>query len=240
MRSLFIFTLAVLSLYSCRFIGGKRVRGNGNVVTQDRPMSGFQGIESLGSFDVTIIPSSTSSVRVEVDENLQQYIETDVENNKLQIRTRKGYNLRPRGDINIEVYAPLLTSIETKGSGSISGKGLLDAQNNDVDLRVAGSGNIDVEMNASKIDGEIAGSGNLNIKGTARDFDGDVMGSGNIRAGKLKTENSKIEIAGSGNVEVFASNKLDVRVMGSGEVRHRGSAQVNTRIMGSGSVVKVD
>jgi hypothetical protein len=240
MKYLFLFLVGTLTLFSCRYIGGKRVRGNGNVVTQDRTISGFQGIESLGSFDVTIIPSSTTSVKVEADENLQQYIETDVENNKLQIRTRKGYNLRPRGNINIEVYTPLVTSIEAKGSGSITGKGLLDTQNGDVELRVAGSGNIDVEMNAQRIDGEIAGSGNLNIRGTARRFDGDVMGSGNIRAGNLKTEDSKVEIAGSGNVEVFASNKLDVKVMGSGEVRHRGPAQVSTRIMGSGSVVKID
>jgi len=240
MKYLFLFLVGALTLFSCRYIGGKRVRGNGNVVTQNRSLVGFQGIESLGSFDVTIIPSATSSVKVEADENLQQYIETEVENNKLQIRTRKGYNLRPRGDINIEVYAPLINLIETKGSGSVTGKGLIETQNSDVELKVAGSGNIDVEMNAARIDGEIAGSGNLNIKGTAKQFDGDVMGSGNIRAGNLKTEDSKIEIAGSGNVEVFANNRLDVRVMGSGEVRHRGSAQVSTKIMGSGSVVKVD
>jgi hypothetical protein len=240
MKYLLLFLLGTLTLFSCRYIGGKRVRGNGDLTTQERSISGFDGIESLGSFDVTIIPSSTSSVKVEADENLQQYIETDVEHNQLQIRTRKGYNLRPRYDIRITVYAPVIRSIETKGSGSVTGKGVLNTDNSDVELKVAGSGNIDVEMNASKIDGEIAGSGNLNIKGTAKVFEGDVMGSGNIRAGSLKTENSSVQIAGSGNVEVFASNRLDVKVMGSGEVRHRGTAQVNTKIMGSGSVVKID
>ena len=61
-----------------------------------------------------------------------------------------------------------------------------------------------------------------------------------IRAASLQAELSKVEIAGSGNVEVYATNKLDVNIMGSGEVKHRGSAQVNTSIHGSGSVKKID
>lgn len=225
---------------SCRFIGGKRVRGNGNFTSQERSVSGYEGIESYGSFDITLLPSSRTSVKIEADENLQHYIETYVDNNKLQIRTRHGYNLRPRNDIKITVSGPLFTTISTHGSGSITGRGLLNTNNDNVELRVAGSGNIDVELSASKVDSEIAGSGNISVKGISKEFDGGVYGSGNIRAGNLQTEDSKVEIAGSGNVEIFASNKLDVSVMGSGEVKHRGSAQVNTKITGSGSVVKID
>ena len=67
-----------------------------------------------------------------------------------------------------------------------------------------------------------------------------MYGSGNIRAGNLVSEESEVEIAGSGNVEVNSSNSLDVHIMGSGEVKHRGSARVSTSIQGSGSVVRID
>jgi len=240
MKYIFLFLLGTLVFFSCRYIGGKRVRGSGNIITQERSVSGFEGVESYGSFDVTLIPSSATSVKIEADDNLQQYIETYVNQNKLQIRTRDGYNLRPRNDIKITVSGPVFSTIATHGSGSITGQGLLNTNNDDVALRVAGSGNIEVELNASKVDSEIAGSGNISVKGTSKEFEGGIYGSGNIRAGNLRTEDSKVEIAGSGNVEIFASNKLDVSVMGSGEVKHRGSAQVNTKISGSGSVIKID
>ena len=240
MKYIFLFLLGTLVFFSCRYIGGKRVRGNGNLITQERSVSGFEGVESYGSFDVTLIPSDATSVKIEADDNLQQYIETYVNHNKLQIRTRDGYNLRPRNDIKITVSGPVFSTIATHGSGSITGRGLLNTNNDDVALRVAGSGNIEVELNASKVDSEIAGSGNISVKGTSKEFEGGIYGSGNIRAGNLRTEDSKVEIAGSGNVEIFASNKLDVSVMGSGEVKHRGNAQVNTKISGSGSVVKID
>lgn len=240
MKYLFLFIAGATIFLSCRFIGGKRIRGDGNYITQDRNVGSFEGVESFGSFDVSLVPSTSAAVTVEAEENLQKYIETYVDGNSLHIKTRSGYNLRPRRDIKITVSGPLFTVIETKGSGSIIGRGLLNTNNRDVSLKVAGSGNIEVEMNAARIESEIAGSGNIKVAGTARQFEGDVLGSGNIRAGNLRADQSRVEIAGSGNVEVYAVEKLDVSVMGSGEVKHRGSAQVSTKITGSGSVVKID
>jgi hypothetical protein len=240
MKYALLFLLGIMVFFSCRFIGGKRVRGNGNLVTQERTISGFEGVENYGSFDITLIPSSTTSVKVEAEENLQQYIETYVDNNKLQIRQRDRYNLRPRRQMKITVFGPVFTTITTNGSGNIVGQGLLNTNNGNVSLRVAGSGNIDVQMNASRVDSEIAGSGNIKVTGTSKEFEGGVYGSGNIRAASLQAEDSKVEIAGSGNVEVYATNKLDVSIMGSGEVKHKGSAQVNASITGSGSVKKID
>lgn len=216
------------------------MRGNGNVVAQERNITGFEGVENYGSFDISLVPSATTSVKVEAEDNLQQYIETYVENNKLQIRTRDNINLRPRREMRITVSGPVFTTITANGSGNIVGQGALNTNNGNVSLRVAGSGNIDVEMNASRVDSEIAGSGNIKVKGTSKEFEGGVYGSGNIRAANLQAENSKVEIAGSGNVEVYATNKLDVRIMGSGEVKHRGNAQVNTSISGSGSVTRIE
>jgi hypothetical protein len=240
MKYAFLLLMGTMIFFSCRFIGGKRVRGNGNVVTQERTIGGFEGVENYGSFDITLVPSTTTSIKIEAEENLQQYIETYVDHNKLQIRTRDHINLRPRREMRITVYGPVFTTITTNGSGNIVGQGTLNTNNGNVSLRVAGSGNIDVAINAMRVDSEIAGSGNIKVQGTSKQFEGGVYGSGNIRAANLQSEDSKVEIAGSGNVEVYATNNLDVSIMGSGEVKHRGNAQVSASISGSGSVKKID
>src|SRR5438128_50694 len=103
MKYVLLLILGMSLFFSCRYLGGKRVRGNGNLTTQERSVSGFEGIESFGSFDISIVPSSTSSVKIEAEENLQPYIETYVDGRNLQIRSRDGYNLRPRRDIRIIV-----------------------------------------------------------------------------------------------------------------------------------------
>lgn len=241
MRHVIFLLLALSMLFSCRYIGGKRVKGNGHLVTSERSESGFNGVKSFGSFDVTLVPSDNRSVKVEADENLQQYIETYVDGNILEIKTKEGYNLRPRHSIRITVFGPSFTVLETNGSGNIIGQGSLNNDSgSNVNLGVHGSGNIEVEMHAGRIKSEIAGSGNIKVTGTSNEFKGGIYGSGNIRAGNLQSRDCRVEIAGSGNAEVYATNKLEVNVMGSGEVKHRGNAQVNTKITGSGSVVKID
>ncbi len=240
MKYVLFFILGTLLFFSCRYIGGKRIRGNGNFVSRERSVSGFHGIESYGSFDIKVVPGATASVKVATDENLQEYIETYVEHGNLQIRERDGYNLRPRNDIEITVSGPAFTTLVTNGSGTITGNGLLNSNDDDVDLRVAGSGNINVELNGGRVESQIHGSGNIKVRGTSKKFKGGVYGSGNIRAADLVSEESEVEIAGSGNVEVNSTNSLNVHIMGSGEVKHRGNAKVSTSIQGSGSVVRID
>jgi hypothetical protein len=240
MKYIFLLAMGVTLFFGCRYFGGKRIRGNGNLVTQERTVSGYEGLDNYGSFNITLVPSSTTSVKIEAEENLQQYIITQVSDNRLQIRTKNNYNLRPRKDIRITVSGPVFTSITTNGSGNITGQGPLNTNNGNVSLRVAGSGNIDVELSAAKVESQIAGSGNIKVKGTSKEFEGGIAGSGNIWARDLMSEDSKVQIAGSGNIEVYATRNLDVNVMGSGEVKHRGTAQVSASITGSGSVNKID
>jgi hypothetical protein len=240
MKYVLLFVLGTFLLFSCRYFGGKRVRGNGHSITQERSISGFEGLKSYGSFDITIVPSATTSVKVQADENLQQYIETYVDGRDLHVSTRDGYNLRPQSDIKITVSGPTFNTIATHGSGSIISQSPLTGGDDEVRLQVAGSGNIEVEMKARKISSSIAGSGNINVKGTSDHFNAEIAGSGNIRAANLEVTDANVRIAGSGNIDVFANNNLDVKIMGSGEVRHRGNAQVSSHISGSGSVSKMN
>jgi hypothetical protein len=239
MKYFLVLLLGISLVFSCRFIGGKRVRGNGNLETEQRSLSNFDGVVSHGSFDITVSTGDSHTVNVEADENLLEYIETEVDGGTLRIKTKRGFNLRPRSDIRITVTAPNFNELSSHGSGNIKGKNLLKATEN-AKLHLSGSGNIDVDIEAPAVDAEIAGSGNISVSGSAKEFSGTIHGSGDIRAVDMQSEQSKVEIAGSGNVEVFATNKLDIRIMGSGGVKYKGDAQVNTSIAGSGSVSKLN
>jgi hypothetical protein len=49
-------------------------------------------------------------------------------------------------------------------------------------------------------------------------------------------DDEKIDIAGGGNAEVNASQRLRVSIASSGHVRHTGAAIPNVSIVGSGGV----
>ena len=227
-------------LTACDFIAGERIKGSGNVTTQERAITGFSAVQSSGFFDVYLSSGASQSVRVEADDNLHSYIETRVNGSELEIDTKEGYRIDTDKDIKIFITSPEFNKVHLSGSGNIISQNRITG-NDKIDLSVSGSGNIKVDLHAPSVDAQMSGSGDINLSGEAKKFEGSLSGSGNIRAMDLKTEETSIRISGSGNADVYASTKLDVRVTGSGDVRYKGGVQqVTSNITGSGSVKKME
>lgn len=237
-KLLFLLLSAAIVTSSCNFRGGKRVKGNGNVTTESRTTSSFGGVRTSGSFDI-YVSTGPHSVKVEGEENILPYIETYVDGDILKIDTKDGYWLKTNRDVKVYVTAPSFSKIHSSGSGNIIGQNKI-TDSNRIDVSVSGSADIKLDLDAPEVETDITGSGDAELQGNTRIFKAQINGSGNIRAKDLKTEETTIKINGSGDAEVFASVKLDVRVAGSGNVRYRGNAQVSSNIAGGGEVRKVD
>ena len=238
MRTLFFFLLIVIIFSSCRFFGGERISGNGHVTAQDRSVGSFNSIDAEGSVKVHLKQDASSSVRIETDENLQQYLDVYTNGSTLVIKTKEGYNLSPSRDIVVYTSAPVYKSIDVSGSCDILGDNNISG-NDALAMQVSGSGKIDVQVSVPKVSADVSGSGDVLLKGTAKEFEGSISGSGTIKAFDLTTDNTKLDISGGADAEITANQKLDVHVSGSGDVKYKGNASVSQEISGSGSVKKV-
>jgi hypothetical protein len=237
-KSILFIAGILLIMSSCRYVGGKRIRGNGRTSTEQRNISGFTTVETHGSIDI-IVSQGSYKVEVESDENLLQYIETEVQNGRLLVHFRDGLWLTHYNSAKVHVTAPALTGFETHGSGNISSDGKI-SDSNKMNILISGSGDITLNVDCPDIETGTHGSGNITLTGESRQLASKISGSGNVRAGNLKTENAKIEVHGSGETDVFASVSLDVKIFGSGDIHYKGGAKVNTDVHGSGSVNKMD
>ena len=223
---------------SCNFRGGKRINGNGKIITETRNTGDFAGVSSSGSFDL-YVNSGPFSVKIEAEENLLPYIETYVENGELKIDTKDGYWINTNRDAKIYVTAPTFNRIYSSGSGDIIGQNKITDPKRIV-VGVSGSADIKLIVDAPEIQADITGSGEADLQGDTKVFSAQINGSGEIKAQYLKAEETTIDINGSGDAEVYASVKLNVNVAGSGNVKYRGNAQVSSNIAGGGKVKKVD
>jgi hypothetical protein len=238
----FAFLLMAVAIMagSCGYIGGKRVRGNGNWKTEERSVSSFDAVEAHGAIDVYVSQGTSSSVKIEADENLQNYIEVFVSGSKLVVRNKSGYNLKPTNDMRVHVTAPLYKKIDVSGACDIVGQTKL-TNAEPIELEVSGAGKIEMDINAPKVGVRMSGAGNVKLSGETKDFDVDLSGASDAKCFDLKSENTKVEISGAGDAEVFASVQLDARVSGAGSVKYKGNAaSVNQKVSGAGSVKKVE
>ena len=239
MKPLLALLLPLMILSSCRWnINHKRIKGNGNLESESRDISRATKIKLMGDMDV-ILDSGATAIRVEADENLLPYIITELDDNWLELKMKRGVSLSTSNPMRIYITTPTITHIKVAGSGNVSSDRKFWSQQ-EINFDIAGSGNITIDVNTPQVDADIAGSGNLNISGETRDVDVSIAGSGNYKGLDLKAENAKINIAGSGDAMVFADVKMNARIVGSGNIKYKGNASVDRKVIGSGSISVTD
>lgn len=230
------FTVCIFS--SCRYFGGERVSGNGHVITRQKDAGHFNSVSVSGGIKVHIRQDSTTSVKVEADENLFEYIDVYTDGNTVIVKEKDGFNLNPSKDIVVYLGAPVFKDVNVSGACDIIGDNTISG-NEELNMHVSGSGDIIMQVALPKITTEISGSGSINLKGQATSFAAHVSGSGDVKCFDLVTDTTELDLSGSSDVEVTANKELKVDASGSSSVLYKGNANVNQSISGSGSVKKV-
>lgn len=236
MKKLFVLLLInLIVLPACDFVTSRTIHGNGNVVAQARNITSAEKIKVAGNFDVHLVPAAYTGVKVEADDNLMQYIIVREEGGWLVIKPEENTNLKSANSITITVSTNSLEALDVAGSGRITTQGKFTGANK-LNMELSGSGIIMMNTNTPEIKTSISGSGDVSIEGETKNLKVEMSGSGTFKGAGLKTENSDVSIAGSGDATVYADVKLKVEIAGSGHVYYKGNAHVQSDIAGSGSV----
>ena len=236
---LFFSTLLILVFSSCRWMGYKQVKGNGNLGSENRNITRAEKIKLAGSYNIEVMQGPVTSVKVEADENIIPYILTQEEDGFLIIKSKPHVNFSTEHAIKIYITTNKLEQVQIAGSGNVIGKNQFTGGNKMI-LKISGSGDIQLDVNAPDISAEIAGSGSILLKGETKNETIHISGVGDYKADELKAENAKVKIAGSGNVKIFADVNLDISIAGVGSVYYKGAAAVKQHIAGSGEVKKLE
>lgn len=234
-----LFILGTTNMNAQWWSSNKKINGNGNMVTDTRSTSNYDGIALVGSLDVQIIPGSEGKIKVEAESNLQEYILTEVKDGTLKISVEKDVSISPSRNMTILVTVPVetISTLYVTGSGDVKNKGVLKA--NEFKVGVTGSGDIALSVEAKDLSGSITGSGDIKLNGKAQDFSTKVTGSGDFMAYDLKAENVEAVVSGSGDIQVTASKTLKARVSGSGDISYKGNPEKEDfKISGSGDITK--
>ena len=200
---------------SARFfnISFNSIAGSGVAATESRNVSEFKGIDVGGVFQVEVTAGKDYGVVVEADDNLLQYVKTEVSGGVLKISSTE--RLKSSTPLRIRVSAPDIESIRASGACKIS---VADVKSSE--LRVDTSG-------ASKV----------NLAGEASSVTIDISGASNVDAANLKAENATVEASGASKVEVFVTGKLVSEASGASKISYSGNpTSVTKDTSGAGKV----
>lgn len=237
----FLFILVSISILapSCVFMNDKRVKGDGNVNSETRQVSDFDEIHVSGSIDVYYTQGPVQPVRVEADANLHEFIEIETKGNTLHVRIKNNVSLESSNDIKVYVSAPDVSKFEASGACHIIGENKVTT-NETVLINMSGACGAELDLHAPEIDLDMSGASSVELRGETKNFRINGAGSTEVKCYDLSAENVEVDISGAGNVEAFASLKLNVEVSGAGTVNYKGNPTVNKEVSGAGSVNKIN
>ncbi|WP_104735937.1 head GIN domain-containing protein [Hanstruepera ponticola] len=238
MKNKILFTVFLLSAisFSCAQ-SWKKVSGNGNVTTINRTTSDYDAISCAGSFDYILVSGTEGQLKIEGEENLLKHVITEVKNGKLVVKTERGINLKTSMGKTITVTIPFrdINAVSLSGSGDLWTEDTISTTSLDVSL--AGSGDMKLDIKATSVESSIAGSGDIDLKGKTTNLEVSIAGSGDYSGFGLEADNTEVSISGSGNAEVVSNLSLKARVSGSGDIEYKGNPdKEDTKVSGSGSV----
>jgi hypothetical protein len=217
-RISFFALFAILCLsFSAQAQWGKSIKGEGPRVTKTLNLDDFSKIALSFGAEVHLSQGNKQKVVIKAQQNIIDLLDKEIRGDRWRIGFENKVNLKSHDGIDIYITLPEVEALSIAGSGSIIGE---TAFKNLDDLEIS-----------------IAGSGDIELEGTGDDLEVSIAGSGDVKLRDFKVNDCEVSIAGSGDCEVHVDGKLAVSIAGSGDVKYKGSPdKVQSKVAGSGDV----
>jgi hypothetical protein len=250
--------LISLSMTSCFHSFPLTINGSGPIVNQTFDLAPFDEISSETVIDIEVVQGNKQQVTAEGNENMMNYIELKVINNKLYVDLKNGsYNhfelkvyitipsikeveLESTGNVYLSEFTKLESlNLYSNSTGNIDCDGIFEIKN-DLNIRSSSTGNVSIKMNCNELDVEANSTGNVTIKGTCNTQHVNLDGTGNYNAFDLNSKECTVTTNGTGDARVNVSEQLYAKIRSVGSIYYKGDPKVNVQDSSIGSLIWTD
>jgi len=217
-----LITMTILLAAGCVVNIQDTITGDGKVVSQTRDVPEFTGVKVGSGIDVFLTQGDIQRVEVEADENLQEWIRTEVKGSVLHIYTDKNIRLAKAKRVNIN--CKILDRIDISSAGDVTAVNRFKADKLDIDMSSAGDLNLEVEANEISI--SISSAGNAVLKGKTDTLKADLSSAGDLNAYDLEAKYGDISVSSAGSARVFVTDEASFHSSSAGDIDYKGEPRM--------------
>ena len=217
--------------------GFAQVIGRGDVVKQDRDVENFNGVSVQSGIDLTVKQGTQQSLVIEADDNIQEYIISEVKEGILYVYVKKNTSIRQSHAMDAHVTVTEIKKISASGGGDVESLSMINAD--EISISISGGGDLSFELTADRATCSMSGGGDVAFEGSIKAFKASLSGGGdialegeigmldiNLSGGgdlvmELDCENIKISSSGGGDVTLDAGEnvaKAGINISGGGDL----------------------
>jgi hypothetical protein len=192
---------------------GPKIIGSGKKETSVRELADFDKVELTTFGEIRISIGETFSVKIDIDDNLVDAVDSKVVDGKLIVTTNKRFTSGIGPIVN--VVMPSLKLIDLPGRGSATFKGL---KGDEITMNLTGAGSVTGQGEVNQVNVYHAGDGRVDIR-------------------KLEAKRAKVVLSGGGGASLKAEDYIEIDSSGSGTVAvHSTPKEVKKNVTGTGVV----
>lgn len=207
------------------------ILGSGRLRTEVRQAAGFQAVEMDAVGYLRLSQGKAWSLRVTLDDNLQEFYEARVSAGVLHLGFRPGSTVRNPTRLVVDLTLPVLEKLSLSGAceaeieGGFAGGALA--------LEVSGAGRISGRLEYKTLGLGLSGSGRLVLAGTAGDLSVKASGAGEIDTSGLRALRVRAELSGAVRLAARAVESLDLAAAGASDVAYLGDPRISKKLSGT-------
>jgi len=214
-------------------IGGGII-GSGNLESETFNFSDFTEVEAQNGFQVEITKSSTFSVEITTDDNVQEYLKVTKSGETLEIGLELG---RIYGSVTLraKITMPDLYKLDLSGGSRASITGF--SSSHDFGVELSGGSRIEGDITAADADFDLSGGSQVVLSGSAGDLDVNSSGGSQLDLEAFSVDNADVNLSGGGKATVNVNGTLDVNLSGGSKVLYVGEPTLGDIDLSGGSTV---
>lgn len=197
--------------------------GTDNVTIEVRETGSFSGIDVGGAFNVYISIGDPIQVKVEIDEELQSKVGTEVRDDVLYISTIG--SLRNPSKMNIYITMPRLNSVNAGGAATLKMVEGQKISGESLSITAHGAANIHLNVDVKEIEADISGAADVDLEGNTAMLQAEVSGAATLKAYDLTAEDTDAEVSGAADARLNGSGNVSVETSGAGSVKFKNNPQ---------------
>lgn len=219
----FILLILIITVTSC--VSGQfrpKVTGNGKVVTTERNAGHFDVLKVSSGIDVYLTQGNEESISLEADENLHDYIKTEISGNTLRIYSDA--NIRKARAKIVHVTMKDIKKITASSAGDVYGKSPIKTE--ELSLSTSSAGDIQLEIEVKNVSCDISSAGDITLKGTANNLEANLSSAGDLKAYELTVKTADVSTSSAGDAKITVTEKLIANTSSAGDIYFKGDPPV--------------
>mgnify|MGYP005666488447 CR=1 FL=1 len=219
----FLLTILSFTLLSSSAWGQKlRVRASGDIVEQDRNVSGFTALAVEDGIDVYVALGNSTKVIVKTHEDIQGKIKTEVRNNTLEIEVDG--SIWQAKEMSVYVTMPDLERISTSGGSDVYSQGTLNLDL--LEIYTSGGSDVKLEVNAQELRCKSSGGSDIYLRGTVDLLLAKASGGSDIKAKELTAKKCEVKTSGGSDAWVHVTEEIEMEASGASDIHYSGNPRV--------------